>query len=255
MAEKKTPKLHEVLAVEGDLESQATKVMQEAAVTFEKKANHFLGYSKWLEMFDENRKQEEEGGSEQREIVDSVKGKLDHVWKYYSKYVDAVSQKERTNQDARADLVVDGQTLAEGLPATLLLGLESRLKKMRSVYDSIPTHAPGISWELDVDKGKGIFKASHLITKSKTEKVVRHQVLVEPTEHHPAQIDKWDENVAVGVFKTQHWTSNVSPAQKAEWLEKIDKLLRGVKKARQRANNTEIVKIKVGHELKKFIHG
>lgn len=251
---KKEPKLHEVLAVEGDLEGQSTKVMVEATATFSKKAPHFQGYHKWLEMFDENRQMEAQGATENKEIVDTVKGKLGHVWGHFGRYLNTVAQKERTNQDARADLIVDGETLIEDAPATLLLGLESRLKKLRDVYDAIPTHQPGVKWVADEARGKDVFKAEHLVMANKTEKVPRHKVLVEPTEHHPAQVEKWMENVAVGVFKTEHWTSMVSPAKKAEWLGRIDKLLRAVKKARQRANNTPLVKIQVADALRKYIH-
>jgi hypothetical protein len=251
---KKEPKLHEVLAVEGDLEGQSSKVMTEAVTTFSKKAAHFQGYHKWLEMFDEKRAMEAQGAIENKEIVDTVGGKLGHVWGHFGRYLNTVAQKERTNQDARADLVVDGEVLIEDAPATLLLGLESRLKKLRDVYDVIPTHQPGVKWVSDEDRGNGVFKAEHLVTANKTEKIPQHKVLVDPTEHHPAQIERWMENIAVGVFKTEHWTSMVSPAKKAEWIGRIDKLLRAVKRARQRANNTPLVKIRVADALRKYIH-
>lgn len=252
---KKTTKLHEVLAVEGSLEAQYTKVSMECASTFSKKANHFQGYHKWLEMFDEKRKQEEQGAVEHKELVDTVDGKLRHVWKYFSKYIDVVAQKERTNQEARADIVVNGEVIVKDVPATMLLGLEARLKVLRQVYDAIPTLQPGVDWVKDQDKGKGVYKAFSYVTANKTEKEPRHKVLVEPTEHHPAQIDKWVENVPVGVYKTENWTSMVSPATKSMWLENLDTLIRAVKKARQRANNTTVEKLPMGKALMNFIHG
>ena len=253
-AQKKEPKLHEVLAVESDLESQSSKIMMEATSTFTKKAPHFMAHHKWLEMFDEGRKLEEQGATEHKDIVETVDGKLGHVWGHFGRYLNTIAQKERTNQDARADLIVEGEVLIEDAPATLLLGLESRLKKLREVYNAIPTFSPGIKWEPDPNRGKGIYKAEHLQTANKTEKVPRHKVLVEPTKEHPAQIEKWMENVAVGVFKAENWTSMVSPAKKAEWIGRIDTLLRSVKKARQRANNTPLVKVKISEPLRKFIH-
>lgn len=252
---KKSTKLHEILAVEGSLEAQWTKVGTECVATFSKKANHFQGFHKWLEMFDENRKQEEQGATEHKELVDTVNGKLQHVWKYFSKYLDVVAKKERTNQLARADIVVDGNVLAENVPATMLLGLETRLKSLRQVYDAIPTLQPGIAWVKDPDRGKGVYKTANLTTATKTEKETRHKVLVEPTEHHPAQIDKWTENVAVGVYKTEQWTSMVSPATKSMWLENLDTLIRAVKQARQRANNTVVEPLPMGKALMKFVHG
>lgn len=241
--------------MEGSLESQYTKVSMECASTFTKKANHFLGYHKWLEMFDENRKQEEQGATEHKELVDTVNGKLQHVWKYFSKYIDTVAKKERTNQTAKADIVVNGEVLVADVPATMLLGLETRLKVMRQLYDEIPTLQPGVDWVKDPDRGKGVYKAANRVTANKTEKETRHKVLVEPTEHHPAQIDKWVENVAVGVYKTENWTSMVSPATKSMWIENLDTLIRAVKKARQRANNADVVPLPMGRALMNFIHG
>ena len=254
MANKKKSKLHEVLAVEGELESQSSKVMTEARQTFTKKGNHFMGFHKWLDMNDDNRKKEEEGATEHREVVETVKGKLDWVWKHFGRYLNAVAQKERTNQEARADLMVGDEVLIEAMPATLLLGLESRLKKLRDVYMAVPTHQPGVRWEADAGRGEEVFRAAELVTTQKQEKTIRHKVLVEATEHHPAQIDKWTENIVVGTFKSEIWTSTVSPAQKAEWLGRIDQLLRAVKRARQRANSTEVVSISVNNVLKNFIH-
>jgi len=251
---KRAPQLHEVLAVESDLESQSAKIMNEAIATFTKKASHFIGYHKWLVMFDESRKIEEQGAEDHKEIVDTVKGKVNHVWQHFGRYLDALGQKERTNQDARADLVVDGKVIAEALPATQLLGLESRLKKLRDVYSAVPTHQPGFEWVPDEARGKEVFKTANVATSTKSEKAMRHKVLVEPTEYHPAQVENWSENVAVGVFKTEHWTSMVSPAKKAEWLGRLDKLIRAVKKARQRANTAPIVSNKVSSALRQYIH-
>ena len=42
-------KLHEVLAVEGELEGAYKKITEEAKVTFDKKAAHFMGVVKKYE--------------------------------------------------------------------------------------------------------------------------------------------------------------------------------------------------------------
>jgi hypothetical protein len=46
----------------------------------------------------------------------------------------------------------------------------------------------------------------------------------------------------------------ITPARKSELLDRIDKLLRAVKKARQRANGTEVVKVNVGKSIMDFIN-
>lgn len=252
---KRVPRLHEVLAVEADLEGTAKKVIGEARTTFSKKHDHFLGHHKSLRMFDENRKHEEAGAEEHKELVTTVPDKLKHVQKHCTRWFDALLQKERTNQEARADLIVEGKTIVEDVPAVWLLGMESRLKMLREMYDDIPTRTPGVSWVADSERGKGVFKSEHLDTKDKAEKTINHKVVVPATDHHPAQVERWSDNVKVGVFESEKWTSMISPAEKSEYLDRIDKLIRACKKARQRANQAEVVNLRVAKKLFDYIDG
>jgi len=256
MSEKKNQaKLHELLAVESDLEATAQKIISEAAVTFVKKQEHFLGYRKSLRMFEEHRKQEEEAATESKALVTTVDEKLDYVLKNAIKYYDAILQKESTNQSAVADLVVDGHVLVENAPATWLLGMESRLKLLRTVYEVIPTWTPGVDWVPAPEQGKGIYKAAEPSKADKTEKTPAHKVIVPATEHHPAQVEKWVENIRVGVFTTQKWISSWSPSQKSEAMGRLDKLIRAVKQARQRANSTPVSKVHAGNKIKDYLQG
>jgi hypothetical protein len=252
---KKAPRLHEVLAVESDLEGTAKKLIAEASSTFSKKSEHFMGYHKRLMMFDEKRRNEESGSEEHKEIVETVVGKLSYVEKSCIRWIDALLQKESANQEAKADLVVDGETIIEDVPATWLLGMESRLKLIREMYANIPTLAPGVSWVEDKNKGKHIFKSEHTEVKDKTEQVVQHQVIVPATKEHPAQVSTWQGNKKVGVFELDKWTGMVSPATKSNYLERIDKLIRGCKKARQRANQVEVKKLAVAKKIFEYING
>ena len=245
-------KLHELLAVEGDLEGTAKKILEETQVTFEKKAGHFFGSHKRLEMFDS----EAVGApDEYQELTETVHSKLEYTSEHFVRYLDAVLQKEATNQIAVADLVVDGVTIATNLPATFLLGLESKLKQLRKVYEAMPTLAPGKKWELDPSRGEHIYVTAMPDEKLKTAKTFRHKVLYDATEHHPAQIEKWEETENVGKYVTTVWSGMITPAEKSTLLGRLDKLLREVKKARQRANSTKVLKRTIGKELFAFING
>jgi hypothetical protein len=248
-------KLHELLAVESDLKGQFEKIFAESKVTFEKKPDHFLGFHKNLKMFDSSREHEEAAAEQHKALVTTVDEKLKHTWKYAVKYFDALLQKEATNQTAMADLVVAGNVIAEKVPATFLLGMEDRLKRMRDLYESIPTLQPGVEWAKDEAERPGVFKAAYAEKANKTEQTIQHKILVPPTDKHPAQIEKWTEQVPVGVYSNDRWSGMVSPARKAELLEKVDMLLNAVKKARQRANQAEVVKNNIAQKFFEFIHG
>jgi hypothetical protein len=249
----KSPKLHEILAVEADLVNTAKKVVGETITTFTKKGNHFTGHHKSLRMFSEERQKEAEGAGEIKEIVETVPSKLAYTVKSLVKCWDAVLQKEATNQTAKADLVVDGKVLAEGLPATFLLGMETRLKDLRSVLEAIPTHEPGIVWVPDPDKGEWIYRSQEPILTKREEKELVYRVLAEATKEHPAQIEKWMENKVTGTYVLTKWTATLSPAQKSLLLDRCDTLIRATKKARQRANQADLVKLEVGKILVDFI--
>lgn len=244
-------KLHELLAVEADLDGAHRKILLETATTFTKKADHFQGFHRSTHMLRED-------GIDYPETIKAidttVDAKLDYMSKTEIRYFDALLQKEATNQVAMADLIIDGVTIAKNLPATYLLGMESRLKSLRGVYDAIPTLAPGLTWDEDTQKGKGVFVSRYDDKKLKTETVVEPVVFYEATKEHPAQVKESSKTNTVGTIITKHWSGMITPAHKSALLGKVDKLIRGMKQARQRANSTEIIKSTVGKELFDFIN-
>jgi len=248
----KTPKLHEVLAVEGELAGVNKRILAETQTTLAKKEDHFLAWHKTYEPKDEDG---ETFPEEHHEMVTTVPAKLAHMFKQIAPYIDAVAQKERTNQEATADLEVDGVVLAKGLPATFLLGLESKLKDWRAVLDASPTLAPGKKWSKDDGKGKHVWVSEHDDKRNKTQKTVMSKVLYDATPEHPAQIERWNENVIVGWTAQKNWSGMLSPAQKSDMLGRIDKLARAVKQARQRANSAELVKVAIGDKLAEYVMG
>lgn len=231
-------KLHEILAVETDQEGAFKKVIEEAVGTFTKRADHFMGQNKKLIMFDDSK--QNENLEENKEIVTTVLDKLKYVSDYVVRYLDIVYQKEKTNQLACADLIIDDKVIAKQLPATYLLGLESKLKFVRSMYEAIPTLAPGTKWKENNKLGNGVYEAV-LDDKLKTAKSFMHKILVPATDKHPAQVEKWEEQIPVGRYTTSVQCGMLTPAQKSVLIGKVDKLIQACKTARQRANCQEVV--------------
>jgi hypothetical protein len=248
-------KLHELLAVEGDLQGAAKKVTEEAIDTFTKKPDRFLGHVKTLKMFDEVRNENEGGVQDRKELVTTVDEKLNYVFGHIESYYDAVLQKEQTNQKAVADLIVNGKTIGKGLPATYLLGMESKLKAVREMLRAIPTLQPGIEWEKDSDAGEDKYKTAHAVSTYKTEKVIKSKVMYDATKEHPAQVQAWNEDEKIGKYSTTQQSGMLSVADKSRRLTNIDTLIRAVKVARMKANNVGVEKAKIGKEITQFIMG
>jgi hypothetical protein len=237
-------KLHELLAVAGDLEGTAKKSIEETTVTFAKKTENFISRTVVLQMFADDR--QNENSTETKTLTETVLGKLDDVSRPVARWLNSFASVEASNQVATADLVVDDEILLQGVPSTALLGLESRLKLLHPMVEAIPTLQPGVDWVSDTQAGVGIYKNAEPRVRLKTEKQPGYKILVAATEHHPAQVEKWVQDVAVGKYTDTYQAATLSPAEKAELLNRLDTLIRAVKKARQRANAAEAVQSKLG---------
>lgn len=248
---KKTRQLHEILAVDGDRQNAANAAIEEGLVTFTKKANHFMGQFREVTFFDEERAGE--NAKESKAIDDTVMNRLEFTAKRVIPSFDTLLTKEATNQNASADVIIDGATLLENVPGTYLLAMEKRLAGMVQMYRSIPTLAPGVEWSEDPTLGKGVFR-SPAQPQMKTEKVFGSIVLYAATKEHPAQVKETSQDKAVARIDTTHFSGMISPAKKAQILGRLDKLIAAFKQARQRANTTEIVDRKAGRAIFDFLH-
>lgn len=248
------PKLHEIIAVDSGLKATATKINEESIRTFGKRDEHFVGQVRSIRFFaEEDQKLNTE---ETKEMVTTVPDRLLYGVSANVRSLDAYYQKEATNQTTKADLIVDGKTIAKDVPGTFLLGLETKLAELRAVYEAIPTLAPGPTWVADLDhrKAGGVFRSAKPDETFRSKKTIRAVVLHPPTEHHPAQVQAVPEDMLVAKISVQNWSGMMTSAQKSDLLGRIDALVRGTKAARQRANNTDVVPGKIGADLFKFIH-
>ena len=245
-------KLHELLAVEGDLAGTYNKILAETKTNFLKHADRYFGQHQRIENLDENAPKESDT---HKEMDDTVRSKLNYTAEHIIRYLDVVLQKETTNQAAKADLIVDGVTIANNLPATFLLGLESKLKKIRDdVYASIPTLQPGVKWEKDSSMGDDVYKRTFSDEKWRTKKVMKNHVKAEATDKHPAQVEVYTEDEKVAKIITDTWCGMLSPAEKSAILNRCDKLIQAVKKARQQANSVDVINKTIGKEIFDYIN-
>lgn len=248
-------KLHEVLAVEAGLNVTAKNTNQETVGTFRKRDEHFMGSTRMLEHFAEQ--DHKLNVTEHKPITTTVIDKLLYNQQPNIRAWDAYLQKEATNQIAKADITIDGTTLVQDVPSTALLGLESRLNELREVYREIPTLAPGHVWQEDRDAraNGGIYNAKDPDTNFRTKRLITPVVMAPATEHHPAQVQAVPEDVPIAKITTYHTSGMITSAQKSDLLGRIDKLLRAVKRARQRANNADVERRHIGKTLFDYIHG
>jgi len=245
-------KLHELLAVESNLENQATKTRTDLINTFTSKRHLFAEKRVTFRPLAEGTAEQTE---EQSDIQSTVASEIKWVNEIAAKALDASHQIDVANTIAKADVVTeDGKTVLTGLPATSLLQLEKRLKEIHDLVVAIPTLDPAKGFEQDAARPEGVFKARDVV-KPRTKKTIRPLILYEATKEHPAQVKEVSEDLEVGTVLHQEWCSLITPAKKSDLIDRCDRLIRAVKRARARANEQEVdVKDnKVGEKLLEYV--
>lgn len=246
-------KLHELLAVESNLTNQANKVRGELTQTFEKKVHHF---GEALVTFVPNSEGAAPVTEAQRDIQTTVVKEVEWISKILAKAYDVSHAIDIANTFAQADVTPEDMTtpLLTGIPATSLLQLEKRIQEVHDLVVAIPTLDPAKGFVEDTAKGKGIYKAREVV-KTRTKKSQKPLVLYEATKEHPAQTQMVTEDVPVGEIREQEWSSLITPALKADLLDRCDMLLRAVKKARSKANeqDVDVATTRIGKKLLDYI--
>lgn len=245
-------KLHEILAVEGDLRSTADVVLKEGAGTFEKRPTHFLQTETGTKHFSES--EQTLDTTEHKQLVTTVAAQLTHIGGIVTRYYDAYLQKEATNQTARGTVEINGKAFLEDVPVVVLLGMEQRLKELRDVYEKIPTLQPGPTWEPDPTMPHGVYRSRYPEERFITKKTKRAFVMYEATDKHPAQVQALDEDVPVAKRTVTQWSSMLSIHDKSLLIDRVDALIQAFKTARMRANEAELIRREMGKRLFAYLH-
>jgi hypothetical protein len=241
--------LHTVIAAEKHVKSRAHSEISEFYKIIQKPVL-FSGQVRTYQRKDEDG---EDFPQERQHIQLHLSTVIDALQSEYEKLINITAQKDIANQEAKASVLVDGTEILPELPITTLLFLEKTLTDMRSFFEKAPLLDGAEVWTYDLDSG--VHKSEPTRT-HRTRKTQRPIVLYDATDKHPAQTQLITEDEVVGYWSTQKVSTAMPVTQKKKILEKIDLLLRGVKDARERANDTEVTeKPLVAKKLFDFVLG
>ncbi len=242
-------KLHELLAVEGNLETQANKCRAELQNTFEKK-RHLM--EKKITTFFPTDEKIAPVIEQQLDIQTTVVKELKWISDHIAKAIDAGFQVAKANTVAKADIILEGgDILAKDVPATSLLELEKRVNEVQQLAHHIPTLDPTKGFTMDANQGVYVARD---INKIRTKKTNRVLVKYEATKEHPAQTEIVSEDVPVGKITEQEWSGMITPLEKANILSRIDILVRAIRSARSRANEVVVDSTaQIGKKLLDFV--
>ncbi len=168
------------------------------------------------------------------------------VRKALTRLFDVVATKDQANTAAKADIVVDGVTLAKDVPATYLLFLEKQLVDLATFVRKMPTLDQAEVWSWSDQAGA---YATEPVQTTRTKKVLRNHVKADATDRHPAQVEVFGEDVVVGHWTTTKFSGAVPEQKVADMLERVRKLTEAVKTAREDANGLTVTDVNVGGAL------
>ncbi len=156
------------------------------------------------------------------------------------------------NQQARADIVVDGKLILSDVPVTTLLFLDKQVNDLETFVSKLPTPDPAEEWSHDPNTGLLRSRATESLRTSKEPTVI---VKYEATKEHPAQTELFTKDVPVGTWTQILYSGSIPADRKNAVLARIRKLQDAIKLAREKANLIEVERQKAGEPLLAFVFG
>jgi hypothetical protein len=235
-------KLNQIIAVEKNIKGRALQDLTEAHHSLQKPAL-LAGISRSYRPKDEEGEQlPPEATKVQMKSEDIIRKTSETLTKLF----DVVATKDWANCQAKADVVVDGQKLLNDVPATYLLFLEKQLVDLHTFVKKLPVLDASETWAFDQSADCW---ATEPVMTTRTKKVPRNHVKAEATEHHPAQVEVYYEDITVGNWRTIKFSGSLPARRINELLARVEKLQEAVKFAREEANSLEVEDVKTGEAI------
>ncbi|HZM79574.1 MAG TPA: hypothetical protein VFC19_27905 [Candidatus Limnocylindrales bacterium] len=236
------PKLNQIIAVEKGVKSKSYAELTDAHHAVQK-APLLSGIARTYQPKDEEGEQLPPESTRVQVRTEEV---LRGIAATLTKLFDVTATKDATNCVARANVVVDDQTLLADVPVSYLLFLEKQLTDLHTFIRKLPVLDAAESWTFN--ESADCWSTDPVRT-IRTKKVPRNHVKAEATEKHPAQVEVYYEDIAIGYWTTVKFSGALPAKRISEVLERVEKLQQAVKFAREEANGTEAVDRKVGEKV------
>jgi len=231
-----TAKLNQILAVEKGTKAQNYSKIDTIDKALQK-PELFNGFHKeYLKINEES----EDMPAESKRVQRTVRDELRQVVNLSTEWWNLTATKDWTNCEAMADVVMDdgtGSPFLRGVPVTYLLFLEKQLTDFRAMAGRIPVLDESEDWVHDVNSG--LFK-SNVIKTHRTKKEPRVLRLTPTTTEHPGTSQVNMDDRIVGHWHTTRHSGAMRKPDREKLLERVDKLLKAVKQAREAANSIEV---------------
>ncbi len=154
-----------------------------------------------------------------------------------TEFLDLAATQDYANTEARASVVVDGQTILTDVPVSYLLFLEKQLQDVKTFVLSLPVLSIDKDWQRDPNRGCYVTIPKETV---KTKKITDFVVAYEATEHHPAQIKEVTKDVVEGVWSLVEFSGALPQDRVNALTVRVEKLQKAVLQAREEANSRDV---------------
>lgn len=242
----KNPKLNQIIAIETGTKNKAERDLTDEHHILQK-PQPLTGISRSFNpKFEEGAEHYETIPAENTKVQKRCQEVIARTGEILTELFDITATKDFGNTLARADVVVDGTTILAQVPVTNLLFLEKQLDRVYTFVQKLPTLDPSETWALDANQN---CYATLPVETNKTKRVKKVLVKAQATDKHPAQTEVYDEDVVTGRWKTIKFSGALPQTDVTAMLDRVQKLQKAVKFAREEANNTEVPKQFIGKKV------
>lgn len=222
-------KLNQIIAVEKGIKARVYGEITDLNKAIQK-PELFNGFSKTYKKKDEDG---EDLPPEKKRVQFSTVEIFRSVERLSSELMEVTARKDWTNCEAKGDVMVDGKTIVVGAPVSFLLFMEKQLTDLRTFVGNVPVLDEAEAWSMDINSG--LYKTEPTST-HRTKKIAKPIVLYPATPEHPAQTQMVAEDVIAGFWQQEKHSGAMPKPEKEAIAERVEKLLRAVKEAREAAN-------------------
>lgn len=240
-------KLNQIIAIEKGVKSRAYAGLTELNKAI-MKPDLFNGFTKAYQPIDDAG---EKLPMDSKRVQLTATDTFRVIEKGMTELMSVTARKDWTNCMAKGDVVVDGKTILLQVPVSYLLFLEKQMNDLRTMAENMPVLDDTDNWTKDTSSG--LFKSDPVQT-HRTKKTQRPIVLYDATDKHPAQTQLITEDLLAGHWTAVKQSGAMQKPEKLALVERIDKLSRAIKEAREAANNIdEVATPEIGTSVFSFL--
>ena len=183
---------------------------------------------------------------EHQKVQHTVSDLLNTAQLKWTELWDLTVTQDTANQQAKADIEIDGQVILANVPVTTLLFLEKQVNDVHTMVTKLPTPDAAEDWTYDGNVG---LLRSHVTESWRSRKEPASYVKYNATKEHPAQVEYYMKDVKVGTWQKTAFSGAMAADTKAAILVRLKKLKDAIKVAREHANMLEAKPTKIAEQL------